>query len=285
MRRLRPQLVGAVALLALLLSGCGDGTDTNPAPSGPSPSATSPVRPTTTDATEDPTGDDGADSTAPDATGTPNPSETAAPPPTDQGATSEPVAQPSSEPPVVTGEDACTADRLSTDLLGFPGSIRLHFCEAGWAYAVNLSAPEEPELLAELVDDRWLHAVTLGDPVCQDDLTARGAPASIAKLVPSCDELAPTAAPTVDPSPTDPGTCLVSTDLYGQTYAELVGVGCAEATAEWEVAEANAEPSWKFPFITPGGWECYVTPHDPTSEAAGSCYGPDGSAYFTLYLP
>ena len=55
--------------------------------------------------------------------------------------------------------------------------------------------------------------------------------------------------------------------------------------AEWELAEANTEPSWTIPWVTPTGWECFVTPYDATSKAAGSCYGPDGTAYFTLYLP
>lgn len=300
--RLRPHRLVTVAVVALVLAGCGTATDDDSAPSDPPPSV-SEVSPTTAEDTaagpdaaatsaatgpEDDTGSTnvpggtgdmvggGAGSTGGgqgSSTGAPSASDPAAPSPT--GAATSAAGGP--------GASGCDADQVSSDLFGFPGGVSVTVCQDGWAAGVNQSAPGEPEFIAELVDGRWLLAVTLGDPVCQGDLIARGAPEAIAALLSPCAES--TAAPT-SVAPTDPGgDCLISTVLYGQTRAELVGVDCAEARAEWQVAEANAEPSWTESIRTPGGWECYVTPYDPTSTAAGSCYGPAGSAYFTLYLP
>ncbi|MCK0111741.1 hypothetical protein MWU75_06275 [Ornithinimicrobium sp. F0845] len=283
------RLLGAAALCALLLSGCGDASE-NPAPSDPVTSAPADVAPTTAVADAERVTSTGApESTT--ATSTPSgPAETSqpatataapAPPP---APTSEP-SSPEPDPAPSTGE--CTGDRLSQDILGFPGGVEVYFCDGDWAYASYPDAPGDPEFIAQRVDGRWFHAVAIGDPVCREDLAARGAPPTIAKLLPGCDELPPTDPPTSAPPTTAPPQpdCVINTVLYGDTYPELIGVSCADATAEWELAEANADPSWTVPWITPTGWECFVTPYDPTSKAAGACYGPDGHAYFTLYLP
>lgn len=288
MRRLQLRRAGTAALLALVLAACGDATDDNPAPSDPAPSdpavtSSADVAPTTADdtATQAPTSSDGEPTT--DAPATDSATETAAPTTDDPGVTDETAApiQTSTPSPDTPPHGECTGDSLSNDILGFTGGVTVDFCDDGWAYAVYPGAPDTPEFVAQRSGGRWFHAVTVGDPVCPADLTARGAPASIAELLPSCSAQP---APTTPATPTDPAKpCTISTALYGSTSAELVGVSCGEAIAEWQVAEANAEPSWTIPVTTPSGWECYVTPFDKTSAAAGSCYGPDGSAYFTLY--
>lgn len=282
----RPHLlrVGAATLLALMLTGCGDGTGDTPAPPDPAPTTNPSVVDTDeTTATE-------AATDEPDTTTDTGPVTEIAPttsgPTTDDPEVTQETAAPS-EPtddtaPTAPVSGACTDDSLSQDILGFTGGVSVDFCEGGWAAATYPDAPGTPEFIAETADGRWFHAVSIGDPVCPEDLTARGAPSSIAELLPSCGA-DPTSAP---PTPTDPDEpCTVQTALYGPTTAELIGVSCSGATAEWQVAEANTTPSWTIPGTTPTGWECYVTPYDETSAAAGSCYGPDGSSYFTLYVP
>lgn len=281
------RLLAAAALCTLLLTGCGDATD-NPAPSDPTPSQSQDAEPTTADTEKvteaDPEAGTKASTATSDAGTAPANPTTASNPTTtpteEQAVNSAPAA------PVRPADSGCTGDELSQDILGFTGGVSVFFCDGDWAYASYPNAPGAPEFIAERVDGRWFNAVALGDPVCRDDLLARNAPPSIAKLLPPCDGSAPpTAAPTTAP-PTQPGgPCVITTQEYGDTHAELVEVTCAEAAADWELAEANAEPSWTIPWVTPSGWECYVTPYDPTSAAAGSCYGPDGSAYFTLFLP
>lgn len=281
----RPHLLhtGAAALLALVLSGCGDGTGDTPAPPQPAPTTSiSGVDDTDGEtATERPTDQVSASDTAPttQATATTSAPTTTEPEATEATAT---ASDPTDAAPSAPVSGACTDDSLSQDILGFTGGVSVAFCEGGWAAATYPEAPGTPEFIAETSGGRWFHAVTIGDPVCPEDLTARGAPTSIAELLPSCGD-EPTTAP---PSPTDPDQpCTVQTALYGPTTAELIGLSCSEATAEWQVAEANTTPSWTIPGTTPTGWECYVTPYDETSAAAGSCYGPDGSSYFTLYVP
>ncbi|NLG20486.1 MAG: hypothetical protein GX555_03515 [Actinomycetales bacterium] len=291
------RLLGAAALCALLLSGCGDAD--NPAPSDPVTSAPADVAPTTAVADTDRVT---ATATPDTAEVTSTPAAPAEPTPTTAAATTPAPAPTSGAPGPAPSTGACTGDQLSQDILGFPGGVHVYFCDGDWAFASYPDAPGAPEFIAQRVDGRWFHAVAIGDPVCSEDLAARGAPPSIAKLLPRCDELTPTAPPTTAPPTTAPPTtappttappttappqpaCVINTNLYGDTHAELIGVTCVEATAEWELAEANAEPSWTIPWITPTGWECYVTPFDPESAAAGACYGPDGHAYFTLYLP
>lgn len=274
------RLLAAVAVSAVLLTGCGDSAQ-NPAPADPTPTSRTQDAVTTTEAS-----DASAVSAEPTVESASAPTETTeaaleatAP---DAAPDAAPVAPTTPARPAVTG---CDNDGLSQDILGFAGGVSVHFCEGGWAFAAYPNAPDAPEFIAEQVDGRWFHAVAIGDPVCQDDLTTRGAPPSISKLVPPCGEApSPTAPPTI--SPTDPATpCVINTGEYGDTHADLVEVTCDEASAEWELAEANTEPSWTIPWVTPTGWECFVTPYDATSKAAGSCYGPDETAYFTLYLP
>jgi hypothetical protein len=268
----------------MLVAGCGSDTDA-PAPSDATPSATQDAVATTADPLAETAGDDpDADVQTQTSTADAEPTPTATAGPTTAGpTTASPVAPTSEAPPARPAVSSCTDDALSQDILGFTGGVSVFFCEGDWAYAAYPNAPGAPEFIGERVGGRWFNAVAIGDPVCQDDLLTRGAPPAIAKLLPPCGE-AP--APPAPPAPTQPeGPCVVNTDEYGDTHAELVQVTCAEATAEWELAEANAEPSWTIPWVTPSGWECFVTPYDPSSQAAGSCYGPDGSAYFTLYLP
>lgn len=286
--------LAVLVVSAAVLTGCGDDTD-NPAPSETAPTASSDVTSTTapadTDAqtaTQRPTAAPTTATTAssPDpssgATGTAAPS---APIPAPQPAEPSAPPQPSAPTSAPAGPSDCTSDALSEDILGFPGGVSVYFCDGDWAYAAYPNAPGAPEFIAERVDGRWFHAVTIGDPVCKDDLTSRGAPPAIAKLLPDCEEPAPTAPPTTPP-PTDPPTpdCIISTNQYGDTVADLIAVTCGDATAEWELAEANADPSWNVPWITPTGWECYVSPYDPESKAAGACYAPEGNAQFTLYV-
>lgn len=306
MRRQHLRRVGTAALLALLLAGCGDSTgdgpEEGPATSEAAATTTSDVAPTTDDPAEDSSSGDGAGrddqdgddqsgdtaattgSTGDDAaTSTSEPTGPEAPTSLEPAPT-ETAAPTPSDPPADPGQGSCADDTMSQDILGFTGGVAVDFCEDGWALAAYPGAPGQPEFIAQHSGGQWFHAVAMGDPVCQDDLAARGAPASISGLLPSCDG---EAAPTSEPEPTPPpaGSCTIGTALYGPTSAELVGVSCEEATAEWQVAEASDEPSWTIPVTTPGGWECYVTPYDQTSAAAGSCYGPDGSSYFTLYVP
>ena len=278
------RLLAAVAVSAVLLTGCGDKAE-NPAPADPTPTtaatthdldaSTVTVEPTDAEATVAPPEATQATTGTTPATTTTTTTEASAP-------EAAPVAPPPAPVrPAVTG---CDDDGLSQDILGFPGGVSVRFCEGGWAFATYPNAPDAPEFIAEQVGGRWFHSVALGDPVCQDDLTTRGAPPSISKLVPPCEAPAPTAPPTSPP--TEPATpCVINTGEYGDTRADLVEVTCDDASAEWELAESNTEPSWTIPWVTPTGWECFVTPYDPTSKAAGSCYGPDGTAYFTLYLP
>ena len=298
-------LISVVALSLMLLSGCGD-SPSNPAPSDPTSTLTQDVAPTSAaptgaSGTEDVSTSTGASSTGGSATGGAASATGSAAAPTSTGTLTptSPAAPPAATTPGAPTVSGCTGDELSQDILGFTGGVSIFFCEGEWAYAAYPDAPGAPEFLAERIDGRWFHAVAIGDPVCKDDLVARGAPLSIAKLLPLCDEPpVPTTAPPITPDPTapdpttpDPTTppapepCVIDTNLYGQTHADLTAVSCTDATAEWEVAEANAQPSWTIPWITPTGWECFVTPYDPTSKAAGACYGPDGTAYFTLYLP
>ncbi|USQ81751.1 hypothetical protein [Ornithinimicrobium faecis] len=291
MRRLHLRRVGVAALLVLALAGCGDETGDNPAPSDAATTSSSDVAPTTADATttDAPSGGDGEPSSGDaepttEAVVTDAATQTTVPTTDDPSVTDETAApiQTEAPPPDTPPHGECSGDSLSNDILGFTGGVSVDFCEDGWAFATYPGAPDTPEFVAEVSDGRWFHAVTLGDPVCPSDLIARGAPDSIAEVLPPCDAAPP---PTTDPpAPTDPGApCTISTALYGSTSAELVGVSCGEATAEWQVAEANGEASWTIPVTTPSGWECYITPYDETSAAAGSCYGPDGSAFFTLY--
>lgn len=264
------RLLAAAAAAAVLLSACGDDAPDR-APADPTP--TTATTPTTESADATPT------SAAP-------PLQSASP--SAVATTSEPAPEATSEAAPTTAGPAvmaCEDDGLSQDILGFPGGVSVHLCESGWAFAAYPNAPGAPEFIAEQVDGRWFHAVALGDPVCQDELSARGAPVSISKLVPACGET-PTATAGPTGSPTDPaGPCVINTEEYGDTHADLLAVNCEGARAEWELAEANTEPSWTIPWVTPTGWECFVTPYDATSKAGGSCYGPDGTAYFTLYLP
>lgn len=297
------RLLGAAALCALLLSGCGDANG-NPAPSE-SLTATSPEVATSTAPvdSDQATATRSAAPSATAATGTASAAPTSvAPAPTaapTEGAAPAPTTTPVE--PTTPGVSACTAEALSEDILGFGGGVELFFCDGDWAYAAYPAAPGAPQFIAQRVEGRWFHAVAFGDPVCPQDLVTRGAPMSIAKLLPGCDEPSPTAEPTTGPptgaptgpAPTNPAPttpppapdCVINTNLYGDTHAELIGVTCADATAEWELAEANAEPSWTIPWVTPTGWECFVSPYEAESKAAGACYGPDGRAYFTLYLP
>lgn len=274
---------GAAALLALVLSACGDGTGDTPAPPDPAPT-TSPSEVDDTDgttATERPTDEARPTDTGPVTDAAPTTSAPTTDGPEVTGTTAAP-SDPTEAAPTAPVSGACTDDSLSQDILGFTGGVSVDFCEGGWAAATYPDAPGAPEFIAETSGGHWFHAVTIGDPVCPEDLTARGAPSSIAELLPSCGT-DPTAAP---PAPTDPDEpCTIQTALFGSTTAELIGVSCSEATAEWQVAEANTTPSWTIPGTTPTGWECYVTPYDETSAAAGSCYGPDGSSFFTLYVP
>ena len=293
--------VAALLVCAAVLAGCGDDTD-NPAPSETAPTVSADVAPTTAPpdsdavtATQAPTATEEAETTTSSSTATGNAAGTAATAPS-----AEPIATGAAgtTPPAATtapaAQGGCTEDVLSQDILGFPGGVSVYFCDGDWAYAVYPDAPGAPEFIAERVDGRWFHAVTIGDPVCREDLAARGAPPTIAKLLPGCEEPAPTAPPTSAPPttapptapPTDPpaADCIISTNLYGDTVADLIAVTCGDATAEWELAEANAEPSWAIPWITPTGWECYVSPYDATSKAAGACYAPEGNAQFTLYV-
>lgn len=273
------RLLAAAVAAAVLLSACGEDAQDR-APADPT-TTTATTTATTTTTTTTQSADDAPTSAAPTTVTTTSPSAATT--------TTEPAPQAAPAPtttaaarPAVT---PCDDDGLSQDILGFPGGVSVHFCEDGWALAAYPDAPGGPEFIAEQVDGRWFHAVAMGDPVCQDDLSARGAPASISKLVPPCGEApAPTAAPTAPPTD-PPAVCVISTEEYGDTHADLVEVTCDGARAEWELAEANTEPSWTIPWVTPTGWECFVTPYDATSKAAGSCYGPDGTAYFTLYLP
>lgn len=290
--------LAVLVVSAAVLTGCGDATD-NPAPSETAPTASSDVTSTTapadTDAqtaTQRPTAapTTAATASAPDpssgATGTAAPSAPIpAPQPAEPSSPPQPSAPTSAPASAPTVPSDCTGDALSEDILGFPGGVSVYFCDGDWAYAAYPNAPGAPEFIAERVDGRWFHAVTIGDPVCKDDLTSRGAPPAIAKLLPDCEEPAPTAPPTTPP-PTEPPTpdCVISTNLYGDTVADLIAVTCGDATAEWELAEANADPSWNVPWITPTGWECYVSPYDPESKAAGACYAPEGNAQFTLYV-
>ncbi|USQ77617.1 hypothetical protein [Ornithinimicrobium cryptoxanthini] len=269
------RLLAAAAAAAVLLSACGDDAQDR-APADPTTTTESTATATTTEIADE------APTSAAPTTVTPTSAsaETTTAEPAPEAAPAPTTAAPAR--PAVT---ACDDDGLSQDILGFPGGVSVDFCEDGWAFAAYPNAPGAPEFIAEQVDGRWFHAVAMGDPVCQDDLSARGAPAAVSKLLPPCvDAPAPTAGPTG--SPTDPvAACVVSTKEYGDTHADLVAVTCDGARAEWGLAEANTEPSWTIPWVTPTGWECFVTPYDATSKAAGSCYGPDGTAYFTLYLP
>lgn len=269
------RLLAAAAAAAVLLSACGDDTPDRV-----------PADPTTTTAptATTPTTTESADAAPTSATPT-LPSASPSPAATTTEPAPEAAPAPTSAAPARPAVTACEDDGLSQDILGFPGGVSVHFCESGWAFAAYPNAPGAPEFIAEQVDGRWFHAVAMGDPVCQDDLSARGAPASVSKLLPPCGET-PTATAGPTGSPTDPaGPCVISTQEYGDTHADLIAVSCDGARAEWELAEANTEPSWTIPWVTPTGWECFVTPYDATSRAAGSCYGPDGTAYFTLYLP
>ncbi|WP_114905560.1 hypothetical protein [Ornithinimicrobium murale] len=288
MRRLHLRRLGTAALLVLALTGCGDQTTGNPAPSDPAPTTSSDTAPTTADGTtsDTPTSAEAEDTHDTDPVTDADPT-TSAPTTEDPSPTSEtagPAPTSTDQPPATPASGECTDDSLSSDILGFTGGVRVDYCDDGWASAVYPEAPGAPAFIAETSNGRWFHAVSIGDPVCAEDLAARGAPSSITDLLPGCGAApGPTTAP---PTPTGPdGPCTIQTALYGATDAELVGVSCDEATAEWQVAEANTEPSWKIPGVTPSGWECYVTPYEKTSAAAGSCYGPDGSAYFTLYVP
>lgn len=261
------RLLGAAAVCVMLVAGCGSDTD-NPAPSDPTTSATQDAVATTAETVTETAGQDGEVATQ---TGTP------------EATSTEPVAATTEAAPTRPAVSGCTDDEMSQDILGFPGGVSVFFCEGDWAYATYPQAPGAPEFIGERVGGRWFNAVAIGDPVCQGDLLERGAPPAIAKLLPPCGE-APD--PTAPPAPTAPaGPCVITTQEYGDTHAELVGVTCDEATAEWTLAEASTEPSWTIPWVTPSGWECFVSPYDASSKAAGSCYGPDGSAYFTLYLP
>lgn len=285
--------LAALLLCAAVLTGCGAETD-NPAPSEATPTRSSDAAPTTAPDDADPvTATQRPTATAVTAGVTtepeepvdvpsPSPSSTPAPAPA-APTTTDPPAPSTTAPPVAGG---CTDDVLSQDILGFTGGVSVYFCDGDWAYAVYPDAPGAPEFLAERVEGRWFHAVTIGDPVCKGDLLTRGAPPAIAKLLPECDEPAPTAAPPTSPPPTDPPApdCVIPTILYGDTVADLTAVTCSDAAAEWTVAEANAEPSWTVPWVTPTGWTCYVTPYDATSKAAGACYAPQGNAQFTLYV-
>lgn len=286
MRRLHLRGVAVLALLALTLAGCGDQAEDNPGPTDPTITSSADVAPTTAEdatdetVTETPTGGDTDPTTDPEVTD--RATDTAVPTTDEPTVTDEaPAPTETAAPPAVPPHGECTNDSLSNDILGFTGGVTVDFCDDGWAFAVYPGAPDTPEFVAQRSEGRWFHAVTLGDPVCAGDLAARGAPDSIAGLLPPCGEPGPTTAP---PSPTDPAQpCTVATAQYGSTTAELVGVSCGEATAEWQVAEANGEPSWTIPVTTPSGWECYITPYDATSAAAGSCYAPNGSSFFTLY--
>lgn len=301
MRRLPVRRAAVAAVLGLLLVGCGDQTD---APPGPADPTRPEVTPTTED-TADATGTTSREDAAPEVeavTSVPGVTTAgpAAPPEPTSAVTT--TTAPTDGPPTGAAPGECSSQALSQDLLGFTDGVSVSFCEDGWAYAEYHGADGSPgrDFIAELADDGWHHAVFLADPVCADELTSRGAPPSVSTLLPACDPTPstdptpePTSEPTTGPTtgPVDPttpppaSTCTVPTEQYGPTRAELVGVSCEDATAEWQVAEANAHPSWTVPILTPSGWECYVTPHDPTSAAAGSCYGPDGSSSFTLYVP
>lgn len=315
-------LIGALALSVVLLTGCGD-SPSNPAPSNPSSTLTQDVAPTSGDVATRTSGEFSAESTSTSgpATAAATTAGNATVPSTTVPGTTTSVPTATSTGPTAPAPSACTGDALSQDILGFTGGVNVFFCEADWAYASYPDAPGAPQFIAERVDGRWFHVAATTDPVCKDELLARGAPPAIAKLMPVCSQgPAPTAAPTApgptgpqptepqptgpeptapvptapeptapnptDPAPTEPAPpCVIDTAQYGPAHADLTEVTCEEASAEWSVAEANAVPSWTIPWITPSGWECYVTPYDPTSEAAGSCYGPSGTAYFTLYLP
>lgn len=267
------RLLAAAAASVVLLSACGDDAQER-TPADPTTTATT--------ATTTSTPDTAPTSVAPT---TVAPTTDSAAATTSTGSAPEAAPAPTTTAPARPAVTPCEDNGLSQDILGFPGGVSVHFCESGWAFAAYPNAPGAPEFIAEQVDGRWFHAVAMGDPVCQDDLSARGAPPSISKLVPPCGESpSPTAGPTA--APTGPSSaCVVSTEEYGDTHADLIEVTCDEARAEWELAEANTEPSWTIPWVTPTGWECFVSPYDATSKAAGSCYGPDGTAYFTLYLP
>lgn len=291
MHRLQLHRAAVAALLTLSLTACGDQTGDNPGPTDPDRTSSADTAPTTVEDTAPTTAEDTASEastsdTAPttDPAVTDTATETAAPTTVDPTVPEETAAPTgiSTSAPDTPPHGECTNDSLSNDILGFTGGVTVDFCDDGWAFAAYPGAPDTPEFVAQVSGGRWFHIATLGDPVCPSDLVARGAPDSIAELLPSCDAApSPT---TTEPAPTEPGEpCTISTALYGATTAELVGVSCGEASAEWQVAEANGEPSWTVPVTTPGGWECYVTPYDQTSAAAGSCYGPDGSSYFTLY--
>lgn len=301
MRRLPVRQAAAAAVLGLLLVGCGDQSDGPPGPADPPRAEVAPTTADTADATGTTAREDAAPevekvTSAPEVTTDASPT---APGPTLPGNTA-PTPTDAQVPGAAPGE--CSGEALSQDLLGFTGGVSVYFCEDGWAYAEYHGEDEVAgrDFIAEFGGGSWQHAVSLADPVCADELTSRGAPAPISKLLPPCDPTpstdpppepttGPTAGPTTGPAdPTSPppvSTCTIPTQQYGPARAELVGVSCEEATAEWQVAEANADPSWTVPILTPSGWECYVTPFDPTSAAAGSCYGPDGSSSFTLYVP
>lgn len=294
MRRLPVRRIAAAAVLCLSLAACGDQTDT-PGPADPTSAEAATTPADATDATTGPE-DDGDASEDREVTAAPETSTevTSTAPESVASATTETVIDAT---PTVAPAGECSDAALSQDLLGAGDGVSVYFCEGGWAYAEYLDEQDTgQDFIAEFAGGAWRHAVFLTDPVCTDDLAARGAPPSVSKLLPFCNPEPtseptsgpppePTAGPTAEPTAPPVGDCTIVTAEYGPTRAELVGVSCEEAAAEWQVAEANADPSWTVPILTPSGWECYVTPFDPTSQAAGSCYSPDGSSSFTLYLP
>ena len=166
--------------------------------------------------------------------------------------------------------------------LGYEEPIEIFVCESGWAYATYIGGTGDTEFIAQRVDGVWVRVMGMGSPTCQDELLDMGAPPSVVVDVTPCDVMYPPDQP--PPADNPPSSdCTVQTEIYGTTYADLVGVSCDEARALWAAADTGQPGSWDEMVPVSEGWECTVVPYEPYPPIAGACIGPgDGDQFFVL---